>query len=236
MKRSIAAALTVALVGCGGAESPEDAAAPPDTTPPPPAVETPPAWEGEDLQIRLVDSIAWRTELASGVHRRVAVRHEGVVDTLDEVAVDGPPTIVGDSALYGFDWSDGDVARGFRWEPGDEIRTIELPDDFLGFTAFSLAPDGAHLAYVGEASESPDGEIRLKAVVREWPGNESVWESHPVAGYPSGETNSVVDWPTADSVRIRIRLDDLETPGGSWLRVSGSPSTASFAADTVSGG
>lgn len=235
MKRSIAAALTAILVACGGGDTTEEDPAPPDTALEPPAREEPPAWEGGALQVRLVDSIPWSTELASGVYRRVAVRYDGAVDTLADVAVESRPVVVGDSIVYGFDRSGGDVERGFRWTPASDVATVELPDDFLGFTAFGLAPDAAHLAYVGEA-DAPEEEIRLKAIVREWPGKETVWESHALAGYPSGGQNSTVEWLSADSVEIRVRLDDLDTPGGSWLRATGSPSTGSFAADTVQGG
>lgn len=236
MKRSLAVALTAVMVACGGAETTEEQSAPPDTAPEPPAREEPSAWEGDGLQIRLVDSIPWSTELASGVYRRVAVRYDGIVDTLDEVAVENRPVVVGDSVVFGFDRSGGDVERGFRWAPGSEVTTVELPDNFLGFTAFGLAPDAAHLAYAGEAPKNPGGEIRLKAVVRRWPDKRIVWESQAVGGYPSGGKNSTVEWLSADSVEIRIRLDDLETPGGRWLRSTGSPSTGSFAADTVQGG
>ncbi len=236
MKRSLAVALAAVLVACGGGETAGEDPAPPDTALEPPAREEPPAWEGGALQIRLVDSIPWSTEMAAGVYQRVAVRYDGVVDTLDGVAVESRPVVVGDSVVFGFDRSGGDVERGFRWAPGSEVASVELPDDFLGFTAFGLAPDAAHLAYAGEALDAPGEEIRLKAIVRDWPGKETVWESHPVAGYPSGGKNSVVEWLSADSVEIRIRLDDLEAPGGSWLRSTGSPSTGSFAADTVQGG
>lgn len=236
MKRSIAVALTAVLVACGGAETTDEEAGLPDTGLESPSPEEPPAWEGGALQIRLVDSIPWSTELASGIYRRVAVRYDGVVDTLADVAVESRPVVVGDSVVFGFDRSGGDVERGFQWAPGSEVATVDLPDDFLGFTAFGLAPDAAHLAYAGEALDAPGEEIRLKAIVRDWPGKETVWESHPVAGYPAGGKNSTVEWLSADSVEIRIRLDDLDPPGGSWLRATGSPSTDSFAADTVQGG
>lgn len=236
MIRSIAVASAALLLACGGGETPEEEVALPDTAPEAAPDEEAPAWEGGTLQIRLVGSIPWETELASGEYRRVSVRYDGTVDTLDGVAVESPPVVVGDSVVYGFDRSNGDVERGFRWAPGSEVATVELPDDFLGFTAFGLAPDASHLAYVGEALDAPVEEIRLKAIVRDWPDGETVWESHAVAGYPSGGQNSTVEWVSADSVEIRIRLDDLETPGGSWLRATGSPSTGSFAADTVQGG
>lgn len=235
MNRSIAVALTALVSACGNGEEAREEAASPDAAPEPRPVEAS-AWMGDGVQIRLVDSIPWETALASGIYHRVAVRRDGVVDTLPGVEVESRPVVVGDSVVYGFDWSSGEVERGFRWTAGSGTTTLELPDDFLGFTAFGLAPDAAHLVYVGEAEEAPSGEIRLKAVVRGWPEGEVVWESHRVAGYPSGGKNSAVDWLSADSVEVRIRLDDLDTPGGSWLRVAGSPVTGAFTADTVRGG
>lgn len=236
MKRSMAVLLTALLFACGGGEEAAEEAAPADTGSELPADREDRSWEGGELQVRLVDSIPWATELASGTYRRVAFRRDGTVDTLPDVEVERRPVVVGDSAIYGFDWSAGAVERAFRWTAETGLVTLELPDDFLGFTAFALAPDAAHLAYAGEAEEGPEGEIRLKAVVRDWPSGETVWESDRVAGYPSGGKNSTVEWPSADSVEVRIRLDDLETLGGSWLRAVGSPSTGAFTADTVRGG
>lgn len=228
MSRWIVAPMIAILFACGGEEAEEDAVSA-DTV-------AEPGERVDGLQVRLVDSIPWRTELAEGVYRRVAVSRDRSVDTIPGVAVESRPVVVDDSILYGFAWADGEVRWGFRWTPGEGAGAIDLPEDFLSFTAFELAPDAAHLAYVGRARESTSGEIRLAAIVRTWPAGEVVHESHAVAGYPSDAKNSSVEWLSADSVDIRIRLDDLETPGGSWLRVTGAPSTGSFSADTVSGG
>lgn len=188
-----------------------------------------PAGEGS-LEILLVEEVPWRTEMAEGVDRRVAVRHGGGIDTLSGIVVDVPPVVVGDSAVWGFDRERGDIVQGFHWSSRTgEVETIELPGDFAPFLASGLSPDAEELAYV---SKRPDG--RLEAVVRSWPEKRLLYRGPPVEGYPSDAMNSVVEWTGDDRVEIRVRLDDLGPPG-SWLRVRGSPG-GTMVADTVAGG
>lgn len=182
------------------------------------------------IEILLVEEVPWRTEMAEGVDWRVAVRHEGRIDTLPGIVVDAPPIVVGDSAVWGFNRDQGDIVEGFRWRSRTrEVETIELPDDFTPFLASGLSPHAAELAYV---SRRPDG--RLEAVVRSWPGKRLLYRSPPVEGYPSDAMNSAVEWTGDDRVEIRIRLDDLDPPG-TWLRVRGSPGGAMIV-DTMAGG
>lgn len=237
MRRSIAVPLAL-LLACGGGETSEESATA-DTAPAPvPAADTapalPPAVEGVELS--LVGSIPWETQIASGEYRRVVVTIDGVSDTLADVAVRERPIVAGDSTVHGFDHAGGSIERGFVWRRSEGVATVDLPDDFTGYTASGLSPDGSHLAYAGLAPEADSGEKRFKTIVRTWPEMETVAESGPVAAYPSDAQNSSVEWLSDDSVEVRIRLDDLETEGGSWLRFRGSTSAGSFAADTVRGG
>lgn len=224
---TLLAAALLALAGCGGepaSEAPErtgraDTAAGDDRS-------------GASIRsVRLVDSIPWETELASGVLHRIELRYDGRRDTVPEVTTSRDPLVVGDSVVWGFDSRQGTVAGGFRYSIARaETERIELPDDLLPFAAFGLSPDARHIAYL---ARTPGGE--LQAVVRTWPGRELVWESHPVSGYPSDAENSAVRWSEPDEVTIRIRLDDLETPGGLWLEARGAPEPGAMAADTVRG-
>lgn len=225
LRVSMVLALVVACGG-GGPEPGEPAGDRPESPDPVDRA------RGSIREVALIESIPWESELAAGVMRRVEVRFDDRVDTIPGIATTRRPVVVGDSIVHGFESEEGEVVRAFRYRPGTgELETVRLPEDFLSFVAFELAPDASHLAYVGRA---PDG--RLRAVVRTWPGKEVVHESRPVAGYPSGGRNSAVQWTERDGVEIAIRLDDLETPGGKWFRVRGSPAIGSMEADTVAGG
>lgn len=210
------AALAAATVlACGGTEAP----------PLPPE-------EARIREVRLVDSIPWETELAAGVHRRILVTYDGLADTIPGVTTSRRPVVLGDTTVFGFDEEAGEVVAAFRYRLGStEVETIRLPEDFLSFAAFALAPDAEQLAYIGEREEG-----RLAAVVRTWPAKAPVYESHAVEGYPSDGPNSSVEWAGEDEVEIRIRLDDLDTPGGSWLVVRGAPAAGTMVVDTVAGG
>ncbi|HUP21089.1 MAG TPA: hypothetical protein VM778_14225 [Gemmatimonadota bacterium] len=181
-----------------------------------------------DLVVRLVDSIPWDNQLAAGVYRRVEVRHAGGVDTIPGVEVAERPR-VRDGAVWGFDRSDGDVERGFRWTPAEGVESIEPPADFVGFVTFGLSPGADRLAYVAGAAEG----FRPKVVA--WPSKDVLYLGPAIPGYPSDDQNSSVDWPGIDRVDIRIRTPDLDTPGGSWLRASGDPA-GEMRVDTVIGG
>lgn len=237
MRRAVGIPLAL-LLACGGGgdadRAPREAASPVDTVAWNAARDSAPIRGRDGLEVRLTGSIPWETALASGAYRRVVVVHGGEVDTLADVAVSERPVVPGDSSVHGFDRAGGEVERGFVWRPGEGVVGVDLPGDFPGFTAFALAPDARHLAYVGLADGEESGMLR--AVVRTWPDLDVVAETAAVTGYPSDAANSAVEWISADSVRVEIRLDDRETEGGSWLRFRGSPSTGAFASDTVRGG
>lgn len=220
------AGLATLALGCGRTnEAPDEPAAsssPADAAAPASRVR----------EVALIDSLPWSDMLGEGVRHRIVVRTTAGSDTIPGVATTRAPVVVGHSTVHGFDVGpDGAVTGGFVYDVRtNELRRIELPGEFLGFTAFALAPDAGHLAYAGRAEDG----IRLAAIVRRWPDGAVAYHGGPVRGYPSDAANSDVEWLGPDRVEIRIRLDDLETPEGTWLRVRGSPA-GSMVADTVRG-
>ncbi len=178
--------------------------------------------------VELVDSIPWEDELSGGVLHRVVVRTSDGADTLSGVRTARAPVVVGDSVVLGFDFDGGRVRRGFRWSVNERrTRWIGLPDDFVAFVAWKLAPDGAHLAYVARADSG-----RFRPEIRVWPGGQPVFQGPAADMYPSDAANSSVRWSGAEAVEVRMRLDDLDVPGERWLRARGSP-TGTMAIDTL---
>jgi len=218
----------VVLLGCGGSADEPDGAAAPDSAPAVMDRTLPRAAEG----VALVDSLPWANLLEEGVRHRVRVQTAGRVDTIPGIAVTREPVAAEDGAIHGFAVEpDGSVSSGFAYDPSSGgVTRIALPDDFLDFTAFALSPGARYVAYVGRAA---DGQ-RLAGVLRRWPGGEVVYRGDPVDGYPSDAANSDVEWHGTDSVEIRIRTADVETPGGTWLRLRGVPGSEMLA-DTVRG-
>lgn len=214
-----------ALLGCGGEEAEPDAA------------EVGAAPEAPNsfaiVSVALIDPQPWTDLLESGTRYRLEIGTTAGTDTIPEIAIAGAPIVVGGSKVEGFSMeADGSIPSGFIYDArARELQRVELPPDFLYFTAFALRPTGGHIAYVGRA----DDGVSLAAIVRRWPDGELVFRSGPVDGYPSDDANSSVTWLSGDSVDIRIRLSEIESEAGTWLRVSGSPDGA-FVADTVPGG
>lgn len=190
----------------------------PDAGPPAAAIEG----------VELVDSIPWTDELGGGMLHRVAVRRGGSTDTIPAITTDQLPRVVGDSLVTGFARADGRVSRGFVYDPARRrVESVPLPDDFAGFLAHSISPDGRWMAYVGKRA---DGS--LDANVVRWPSGAPVHESGPVEGYPSDARNSRVQW-SGDAVEIHIRLPVIDPDSSTWLVVAGDPGTGSFSAHTV---
>ena len=178
----------------------------------------------------LADSAPWEDMIGSGYRWRVAVRSAAGVDTIDGLWTNREPSVAGDTLVYGFVVeADGSIPAVFAYD----VRTraaerLPLPEDFLYFTAAALSPDARHLAYAGRAEDG----VRLATIVRRWPDGRLVHRSHPVPGYPSDDANSEVVWDGPERVTVMIRLDEIETQGGTWLRVRGAP-TGTMEADTV---
>jgi len=183
------------------------------------------------ISMSLVDPQPWSDMLGSGTRYRIQVRTTAGVDTVAGITTPGPP-VVAEDVLHGFAIeSDGRISSGFIYDARTRrLLRVDLPPDFTGFTAYALRPDGGMLAYVGRAEDG----VRLAGIVRRWPGGELVYRGGPAEGYPSDDVNSEVEWLTRDSVDIRLRLNDVETEGGSWLRARGVPGWV-MTADTVRG-
>lgn len=218
----------IVLLGCGGSGAEPDGAAAPASAP----AMSDPAPSGPREAVSLVDSLPWANLLEEGFRHRVTVQAAGRVDTIPGIAVTREPVAAENGTLHGFAVErDGSISSGFAYEPSSGgVSRIDLPDDFLDFTAFALSPGARYLAYVGRAA---DGQ-RLAGILRRWPGGELVYRSDPVDGYPSDAANSDVEWHGTDSVEIRIRTADVDTPGGTWLRLRGVPGSEMLA-DTVRG-
>lgn len=219
--RALAATLVALfLVACDGGGDVPLPAKPPDETPPDDAV-----------VVSLVGSIPWSNMLEEGERHRVVVTAGGRTDTIPEVATTRDPVISGNQ-VHGFVVEgDGSIASGFIYDAATrELLLVPMPEDFLDFTAFALSPEASYLAYAGRAE---DGE-RLAGIIRRWPGGELLFRSDGVAGYPSDFANSEVEWDGPSAVEIWIRTDDVETEGGTWLRLRGVPGSEMLA-DSVRG-
>jgi hypothetical protein len=219
-----ALAATLLLTACGrGGEAPAPAdGQPADSAAPPPA---------SGIAVSLVDSLPWANMLEAGVRHRVVVTAAGRTDTIPGVAATSEP-VVAEGRVHGFTMEgDGSIPAGFVYDAASrDLERVPLPDDFTGFTAFALSPDAAYLAYAGRAEDGSG----LAGVIRRWPGGELLYRSDGIAGYPSDAANSEVEWHGPSAVEIRIRTDDVETEGGTWLRLRGVPGSEMLA-DTVRG-
>jgi hypothetical protein len=182
-----------------------------------------------DVQVQLVDSVAWEHELGDGFLRRVEVRHAGRSDTLPGLLVFAPPVLAGDR-LFGFEYHQDAVVAGFRYDVRRRrLRRFPLPDDINPvFSEPSLSPDGRHVAYV-----SVPGDATGWAVVRTWPAGRLRVRSDrvqvPATDSPGGNGSR---WISPDTAEVFIETGFATESG--WYRVLASVSERRvLEADTV---
>jgi hypothetical protein len=151
------------------------------------------------------------------------------MDTIPAVRVSRPPVLIGDSVVFGFDYT---MNNGFRFHLGTrQLKRISLFSDMDAFFSVpAISPDGKHIAYVGYGN---DGNGGPRAAIRTWPEGELTAES-PTVVHPTG-TDFIVNaakWIDADSFEVWIDLIRV-APQDRYFRVRGSLATLSMKEDTV---
>jgi hypothetical protein len=191
-----------------------------------PPVRTAPAPAAGVIEVALVDSVPFATEMHDGVLRRVQVRTAAGLDTIPTVLTDVLPVVLPDGSVLGFVLEAAELRSAFAWHPARPLQLIALPDDAdRWFTTPAFSPDGRYLAYVAY------GEGHGRGMVREGAVGPVVVRTDPVAVPATDAALNFARW--VDAERFEIYLDVGET---GWHRFTGTVAAGVLRADTVAAG
>lgn len=188
-----------------------------------PPVRTAPAPAAGVVEVALVDSVPFATEMHDGVLRRVQVRTAAGLDTIPSVLTHALPVVLPDGSVLGFLFEGADLRSAFAWHPSRALQLIPLPDDAdRWFTTPAFSPDGRYLAYVSY------GEGYGRGVVREGAAGPVVVRTDSVAVPATDAALSFARWLDAET--FEIYLDVGET---GWHRFAGTVAAGVTRNDTV---
>lgn len=189
-----------------------------------PPVRTAPAPATGVIEVALVDSVPFATEMDEGVLRRVQVRTAAGLDTIPAVLTQVLPVVLADGSVLGFLFKGADLRSAFAWHPSRALQVIPLPDDAdRWFTTPAYSPDGRYLAYV---SYNNDGYGR--GLVRDGTAGPVVVRTDSVEVPATDAAFSFARW--ADAETFEIYLDVGET---GWHRFAGTVAAGVTRNDTV---
>lgn len=177
------------------------------------------------VQVALVDSVPFQTELHDGFLRRVQVRSPAGVDTIRFVLTNAAPVVLADGTVLGFTFAGPDLRAGFRWHPANQtLELIALPDDADRlFTTPAFSPDGRYLAYV---TYQPPGYGR--GMVRRGARGEVVVRTDSVEVPATDAALNFARWTGAETFEIFVDVGET-----GWHRFTGTVSAGVTRADTA---
>lgn len=188
-----------------------------------PPVRTGPAPAAGVIDVALVDSVPFATEMHDGVLRRVQVRTAAGFDTIPSVLTQTLPVVLADGSVRGFLFEAADLRSAFAWHPSRALQLIPLPDDAdRWFTTPAFSPDGRYLAYVAYA------EGYGRGMVRDGAAGPAVVRTDSVAVPATDAALSFARW--LDTETFEIYLDVGET---GWHRFAGTVGAGVTRNDTV---
>jgi hypothetical protein len=188
-----------------------------------PPVRTAPAPAAGVIEVALVDSVPFSTEMHDGVLRRVQVRTAAGLDTIPAVLTHALPVVLLDGSVRGFVFEAAELRSAFAWHPSLPLQLIPLPDDAdRWFTTPAFSPDGRYLAYVAYA------EGYGRGMVRDGAAGPVVVRTDSVAVPATDAALSFARWVDAET--FEIYLDVGET---GWHRFAGTVAAGVTRNDTV---
>lgn len=175
----------------------------------------PVARAGATVEVALVDSVRFENELVGvGYLRRVAVRAAGGVDTLEGVATDQEPVLVGDSVVYGLVYDQQSITGAFAYDMDTRaIRRLTLPEQLFAFSVPRFSPDGRHLAYL-----AMDTSGLGAAAVAEWPSARVIYRGPPVRLLETDVPVDAVRWGNAREFETTIEMSHFAGGGAQRTR------------------
>ena len=189
-----------------------------------PPVRTAPAPAAGVIDVALVDSVPFATEMHDGVLHRVQVRTAAGVDTIPSVLTHALPVVLADGSVRGFVFEAADLRSAFAWHPARPLQLIPLPDDAdRWFTTPAFSPDGRYLAYV-----SYNNHGYGRGMVRDGTAGPVVVRTDSVAVPATDAALSFAKW--LDAQTFEIYLDVGET---GWHRFAGTVADGVTRNDTV---
>lgn len=170
---------------------------------------------GDTVEARLVDSVRFENELIGvGYLRRVAVRTAAGVDTLEGVATDQEPVIVGDSVVYGLLYHQQSITGAFAYDVDTRtVRRLTLPEQLFAFSVPRFAPDGRHVAYL-----AMDTAGLGSAAVAEWPSARVIYRGPPARLLETDVPVDAVRWANARQFEITIEMSHFAGGGAQRTR------------------
>lgn len=177
------------------------------------------------VQVALVDSLPYQTELDEGVLHRVQVRSPAGVDTIPSILTHLLPVVLADGTVMGFAWEAADLVSAFTWHPRRPMpRLVALPEDVdRMFTTPALSPDGRYLAYV---TYQPQGFGR--GVVRRGVAGEVIVRTDSVEVPATDAAFNFAQWKDAQTFEIFVDVGET-----GWHRFTGTVSAGVTRVDTA---
>lgn len=176
------------------------------------------------IEVALVDSVPFATEMHEGVLHRVQVRTHAGLDTIPHVLTHVLPIILADGSVRGFIFEAADLRWAFAWRPTRPLLLMPLPDDVdRWFTTPAFSPDGRYLAYVSYTNDGYGW-----GMVRDGAEGPVVVRTDSVAVPATDAAMNFARW--VDAGTFEIYLDVGET---GWHRFAGTVAAGVTRNDTV---